>query len=69
MVAILAVTCVFMLAANQILRVIGHTGAAILIRVMGMILAALSVQLVLEALGLERWTSTATAMWLAAIGV
>lgn len=69
LVAILAVTYVFMLAANQILRVIGHHGAAILIRVMGMILAALSVQLVLEALGLERWMSSATTMWLAAIGV
>lgn len=68
MMAILAVTCVCMLAANHILRVIGHSGAAILIRVMGMILAALSVQLVLEGLGLERWMSTATVMWLAAIG-
>jgi len=55
---ILAVTYVFMLGATPILRVIGKNGAAILVRVMGMILAALSVELVLGALGLEKWTAT-----------
>ncbi len=54
---ILGVTYVFMLAATPILRIIGKNGAAILIRVMGMILAALSVELVLGALGLEKWTT------------
>ena len=52
---ILGVTYVFMLAATPILRVIGINGAAILVRVMGMILAALSVELVFGALGLEKW--------------
>jgi multiple antibiotic resistance protein len=56
---ILAVTYVFMLAATPILRVIGKNGAGILVRVMGMILAALSVELVLGALGLEKWTAGA----------
>lgn len=56
---ILGVTYVFMLAATPILRVIGKNGAAILVRVMGMILAALSVELVLGALGLEKWTAGA----------
>ena len=57
---ILGVTYLFMLAATPILRVIGKNGAAILVRVMGMILAALSVELVLGALGLEQWTATST---------
>ena len=57
--AILGVTYIFMLAATPILRVIGKNGAAILVRVMGMILAALSVELVLGALGLEKWTAAA----------
>lgn len=57
---ILGVTYVFMLAATPILRIIGKNGAAILIRVMGMILAALSVELVLGALGLEKWTAAAS---------
>jgi multiple antibiotic resistance protein len=56
---ILGVTYGFMLAATPILRVIGKNGAAILVRVMGMILAALSVELVLGALGLEKWTAAA----------
>ena len=56
---ILGVTYLFMLAATPILRVIGINGAAILVRVMGMILAALSVELVLSALGLEPWTAGA----------
>jgi len=55
--AILGVTYIFMLAATPILRVIGKNGAAILVRIMGMILAALSVELVFGALGLEKWTA------------
>ena len=47
-----------MLASTQILRVIGTNGAAILVRVMGLILAALSVQLVFEALEIGNWIST-----------
>ena len=60
---ILGVTYVFMLAATPILRIIGKNGAAILIRVMGMILAALSVELVLGALGLEKWTTAAQGLF------
>ena len=56
MLAVLAITCVLMLLADPILRVIGKNGAAILERVMGMVLAALSVELVMDALGIARWT-------------
>jgi multiple antibiotic resistance protein len=55
LVGVLVVTCLLMLASTQILRVIGSNGAAILIRVMGLILAALSVQLVFEALEIGKW--------------
>ena len=55
MLAVLAITCVLMLLADPILRVIGKNGAAILERVMGMVLAALSVELVMDALGIARW--------------
>ncbi len=55
MVAILAITWVLMLLANPILRIIGKNGAAILECVMGMILAALSVELVMKAIGVARW--------------
>jgi multiple antibiotic resistance protein len=55
--AILAINFAMMLFAGPILRVIGNHGAAILIRVMGMILAALSVELVMTALGVGRWAN------------
>jgi multiple antibiotic resistance protein len=55
---VLLVTYLLMLASTQILRVIGTNGAAILVRVMGLILAALSVQLVFEALEIGNWIST-----------
>ncbi len=53
--AILGVTLLLLLLSGRIIRVIGNAGASILTRVMGMILAALSVELVLDALGAERW--------------
>lgn len=55
LVGVLVVTCLLMLASTPILRVIGTNGAAILVRVMGLILAALSVQLVFEALEIGNW--------------
>jgi multiple antibiotic resistance protein len=60
LVAVLLVTLVFMLAANPILRVIGQNGAAILVRVMGIILAALSVEFVMEALRIPKWIDHAS---------
>ena len=45
-----------LLLAGPILRVIGENGATILIRVLGMLLAALSAELVLTALGVPGWT-------------
>ncbi|MHC4757270.1 MAG: MarC family protein [Planctomycetota bacterium] len=53
--AVILITYVLMRVATPILRVLGKNGAAILIRVSGLILASLAVQLVFEALGLENW--------------
>jgi multiple antibiotic resistance protein len=55
MLGVLAISYVFMLGATPILRVIGKNGASILVRVMGMILAALSVELIMKGLGVQQW--------------
>ena len=52
---VLAATFYMMKLSDRILKVIGHNGAQILIKVMGMLLAALSVELIMEAIGIERW--------------
>jgi multiple antibiotic resistance protein len=55
LVVVLAAACALMLLSGPVLRVLGANGAAILVRVMGMILAALSVEMVLRALGVGKW--------------
>jgi multiple antibiotic resistance protein len=56
MLCVLAVTCILMLLAEHLLRIIGKNGAAILERIMGIILAALSVNLIIDALaGVVQW--------------
>lgn len=52
---IMLITYVFMVLSSRILRVIGKSGANILVKVMGMLLAALSVELIMEAVGIEKW--------------
>jgi multiple antibiotic resistance protein len=48
---VLAITLVILLAAGPISRAIGETGANVIGRVMGIILAALAVNTILTALG------------------
>ena len=55
---VLLATWGMMLLATRILRVIGQSGAMIIERINGMILAALAVELVMEALGVSRWLTS-----------
>ncbi len=57
--AVLAVTLILLLLSTHIMRVLGQGGASILTRIMGMILAAFSVELVMDAVGAERWLAVA----------
>ena len=50
MVSVVAIAGVLMLFADPIIRVIGHSGSAIISRVMGMILASVAANAVLSAL-------------------
>jgi len=52
---VLLLTWGILLASDAILRVIGRQGASILVRVMGLILAALSVEFVMSALSIAPW--------------
>ena len=55
MLSVLGVTLALLLLSTQIMRVLGNSGASILTRIMGMVLAAFSVELVLDALDADRW--------------
>ena len=52
---VLFLTYVLFLLSDAILKVIGRQGASILVRVMGILLASLSVELVMNALGIGIW--------------
>jgi multiple antibiotic resistance protein len=52
---VLFLTYLLFLASEPILKVIGRQGASILVRVMGILLAALSVELVMNALSIPPW--------------
>jgi small neutral amino acid transporter SnatA (MarC family) len=47
------------LVSDAILRVIGRQGASVLVRVMGLILCSLAVEIVLTALNVGPWTPVA----------
>ena len=52
---VLLLTYILLLFSDAILRIIGRQGAAILVRVMGIILALLAVEIVLTTLGVASW--------------
>lgn len=52
---VLLLTYLLLLFSDAILRVIGRSGAAVLVRVMGIILASLAVEIVLTTLGVAKW--------------
>jgi multiple antibiotic resistance protein len=53
---VLFVTYILLVSSDAILRVIGRQGASVLVRVMGLILCSLAVEIVLTALGVGGWT-------------
>jgi len=55
LVVVLVLTYILLLFSDAILRIIGRSGAAILVRVMGIILASLAVEIVLTTLGVASW--------------
>ncbi len=52
---VLALNYVFMILSEYVVRIIGQQGGAILVRVMGILLASLAVEIVLTALGVPSW--------------
>jgi multiple antibiotic resistance protein len=52
---VLLLTYILLLFSDAILRVIGRQGAAILVRVMGIILCSLAVEIVLTTLSVASW--------------
>jgi multiple antibiotic resistance protein len=54
---VLLLNYVLFRVSGGILKVIGRQGASILVRIMGIILAALSVELVMSALGIQPWAN------------
>ena len=54
---VLAINYALLLLSEPILRVIGRQGASILVRVMGILLAALAVELVMNALSIGPWAT------------
>ena len=58
---VLFITYLLLLFSDGVLRVIGRQGAAVLVRVMGIILCSLAVEIVLTALAVAGWAPTAPA--------
>lgn len=54
-IAIMLVTLLILYFSTRIIAVIGMNGASILTKIMGMILAALSVEIALNAVGIDQW--------------
>src|ERR1700745_1122641 len=52
---VLLLTYILLLFSDTILRIIGRQGAAVLVRVMGIILASLAVEIVLTTLAVASW--------------
>ena len=59
LVVVLLLTYLLLLFSDGILRVIGRQGASVLVRVMGLILCSLAVEIVLTALAVGSWAPVA----------
>jgi len=56
---VMLLTYLLLLFSDAILRVIGKQGASVLVRIMGLILCSLAVEIVLTALGVGPWAAAA----------
>ena len=56
---VMLLTYLLLLFSDAILRVIGKQGASVLVRIMGLILCSLAVEIVLTALGVGPWSAAA----------
>ncbi len=52
---VLGITYCFLLLANPIMKIIGKNGSTILVKIMGMVLAALSTEIIMTALNIPEW--------------
>ena len=59
LVVVLLITYLLLLFSDGILRVIGRQGASVLVRVMGLILCSLAVEIVLTAMAVGSWGAAA----------
>jgi multiple antibiotic resistance protein len=55
MLIVLLITYILFLLGNNVLRIIGKNGAAILERIMGILLVSFATELVMTALGVDQW--------------
>jgi len=58
MLFVLIITLILLLFSGRIIKIIGNGGASLLTRIMGMILAALSVEFIMEAIGVTNWVGS-----------
>ena len=58
MLAVLGLTYLMLRFSTPLLRILGINGSRILIRVLGMLLAALAVEMFMQAMGVARWATT-----------
>ncbi len=61
LVVILAFTYFLMRQSHRIMKIIGKNGSSILVRIMGMILAALSIEIIMNVLKIPEWIKETTA--------
>ncbi|MCG2634618.1 MAG: MarC family protein [Gammaproteobacteria bacterium] len=58
MLSVLIITLILLIFSGGIIKIIGNGGASLLTRIMGMILAALSVEFIMEAIGVTKWVAS-----------
>lgn len=55
---VLGITYIFMLLSTPIMKFLGKNGSTILVKLMGMVLTALSIEIIMDVLNIPEWVST-----------